>query len=95
MLQMKKNTKTKVGAVAASGLALASIFGLVHQNALPSASTGTASAQQVTTTFLQPPAAVASANSNAAAAVTPASTAAGQSMKAAVTPVVNTRTHVS
>jgi hypothetical protein len=95
MLQMKKNTKTKIGALAPSGLALASVFGLVHQNAQPSASTGTASAQQVTTTFLQPTTTAASANSNAAAAVTPASTASGQSVKAAVNPVVNTRTHVS
>lgn len=94
MLHMKKNTKTKAGTLAATGLALASVLGLVHQGATASSST----AQSATLVQAQQPVATATVRTSTQSSATtaqPTSTAAQQSVKAAVTPVVNTRTHAS
>jgi hypothetical protein len=80
MLQMRKNTKAKIGALLASGLTLASVLGFVYRGA-PTTGAGTQPAQAVTAPLAQP---------RTADQISQA-----QPPSAQPKPKVNSRTHVS
>jgi hypothetical protein len=86
MLQLEKNKGAKAGAVAASVIAIGSLFGLVQRESTPSTTGATASvlAAQQTPTPIR------------TAATSPTGpTAAATSTTTATTTTTNTRTHVS